>query len=125
MEPRPTRQADRPAATCSTLTGPPVVQIRGARGTVLRAWRGGIVVCRCAASPADTRGACPVWPYEALTGMRLDAYGPLGVVRATLGPGGVDLPLLLIEPDQVASSRRALDLVVNLMVVHQEARHSA
>lgn len=126
MEPHPTRQDVRAAAACCTTPlRAPFVEIRGVRGTVLRAAQGAIVVCRCDGGPGDARGSCHMWPYEALSGMRLDAYGPLGVVRATLLATGVELPLLLLHPDQVASARRALELVVNLMAVHQEARHSA
>lgn len=125
MEPRPTRQVDRTTAGCSPPIRAPFVEIRGARGTLLRASRGVIVVCRWASGPGDARSSCHTWPYEALSGMRLDAYGPLGVVRATLPATGVDLQLLLLHPDQVASARRALELVANLMAIHQEARHSA
>lgn len=125
MEPRSTHQADSAAAACSHPMRQPFVQIGGSRGTVIRAARGTLVVCRCNDRLADAGSSCRAWPYEALSRIRLDAYGPLGVIRATLHSTGVDLPLLLLDPDQVASARRALELVENLMAVHQEARHSA
>lgn len=123
----------RPTVLDITACGQPVrrpfVRIAGARGSSIRASRGELVVCRCgdwtSGTQAGGRSACRRWPYDALADIRLDGYGPLGVVRATLRQTGADLPLLLVEPDQVPPARRALELVENLMAVHQEARHTA
>lgn len=125
MEPRSTRRADSAAAACSHPMGRPLVQIGGSRGTVIRVAYGELVVCCCNDRLADAGSSCRAWPYEALSRIRLDAYGPFGVIRATLHSTGVDLPLLLLGPDQVAPARRALELVENLMAVHQEERRSA
>lgn len=125
MDRRSTDPPHHVAVACSHPTRRPYVQIGGSGGTVIRASRSSLVVCRCNDRLAEAGSACREWPYEALSGMRLDAYGPLGVLRATLGLTEVDLPLLLLDPDQIAPARRALELVENLMAVHQEARQSA
>ena len=103
-------------------TDQPYLVIEGSAGSYLRAGISGLTVGgRGGAIDIDDH----VWPYERLREIRIDAYGPIGVIRATLRASGVDLPLILLEPDQISAARRGLEVVWNLMGTGIERRKSA
>ena len=92
---------------------PPFLEVEGIEGSMLRATDEGLIVRhggRWAAREDDRR-----WAYDQLAEVRLDAYGPIGVIRATVSSTGGVLPLLLLEPDQIGAARRTLEIIWNLM----------
>jgi hypothetical protein len=98
------------------------IQIDGTEGSVLRATMTGLVVCACrAAAPISTHGHRR-WGYEDLADLRLDAYGPIGVVRARTGDGRTDLPLLLLEPAQIPAAGKGLEIICNLIASLRDLR---
>jgi hypothetical protein len=91
------------------------IEIDGTEGTVLRATMTGLLVCACrSTTPMSTHGHRR-WAYDDLADLRLDSYGPIGVVRARSGDGRTDLPLLLLEPRQITAARKGLEIISNLM----------
>jgi hypothetical protein len=97
----------------------PVLEVDGIDGSSLHATPSALIVCSGGAW-SGRRKVRRSWPYEQLGSVRLDAYGPFGVIRATIRASGTELPLLLLEPDQITAARRALEVVWNLMSnVHQ------
>ena len=88
----------------------PFLEVEGIEGSSLRATLSGLVI-----RPTDATSAERHWSYEQLGSVRLDAYGPIGVIRATILPTGSDLPMLLLEPDQITAARRGLEMIWNLM----------
>ncbi|HEX2756219.1 MAG TPA: hypothetical protein VHM48_12180 [Candidatus Limnocylindrales bacterium] len=98
------------------------LEVHGIEGSILRATRLGLTVypSRSSAWAADGDRR---WSYEQLREVRLDAYGPVGVIRATVRSGGL-LPLLLLEPEQIAAARRTLEIIWNLMASAHHTRRS-
>jgi hypothetical protein len=91
----------------------PFLEVEGIEGSMLRATDEGLIVRhggRWAAREDDRR-----WAYDQLAEVRLDAYGPIGVIRATVSSTGGVLPLLLLEPAQIGAARRTLEIIWNLM----------
>src|SRR5215217_4615746 len=67
------------------------LQIDGTDGTIVRATMTGLVVCQCrTTSPVSSHGHRH-WKYGELDDIRIDAYGPIGVVRATIRERRTDL----------------------------------
>jgi len=111
--------------------GPPLdevelsyLEIRGVEGSTLRATRAGLTVYPGGAASSAREGDRR-WGYEQLREVRLDAYGSVGVIRATVRSTGGVLPLLLLEPEQIAAARRTLEVIWNLMAAANETRRSA
>jgi hypothetical protein len=100
------------SADTGVLADDPFLEIEGVEGTVLRATPNGVLLADASRS---TGGPSRFWAYGDLGGVRLDAYGPIGVIRATLRSTRADLPLLLLEPNQITAARRGLEIVWNLM----------
>ena len=101
----------------------PYLEVEGIEGSTLRATNEGLTVRhggRWAARDDDRR-----WAYDQLAEVRLDAYGPIGVIRATISSTGGVLPLLLLEPAQIAAARRTLEIIWNLMSVARTKGHAA
>lgn len=96
-------------------TARPFLEVAGAEGTILRANRTGLTICPGMATGSRTRVAPRRWDYDQLGDVHIDAYGPVGVIRATIRASGTELPLLLLEPDQIPAARRTLEIVWNLM----------
>lgn len=90
----------------------PFLELEGVEGSTLRATLSGIVIRSC---PTGSAGTDRRWSYDQLGPVRIDAYGPIGVIRATIRPTGSELPLLLLEPNQIAAARRGLEMIWNLM----------
>jgi hypothetical protein len=93
----------------------PFLEVAGFEGSILRATPSGLTVCPCNATGSQDSVAHRHWGYDQLGDVRLDAYGNVGVIRATIRSSGTLLPLLLLEPDQIAAARRTLEIVWNLM----------
>jgi hypothetical protein len=102
----------------------PFLEVEGIEGSTLRATKSGLTVCPGGAisTPRDGRRR---WDYAQLREVRLDAYGPIGVIRATVGSTGGVLPLLLLEPAQIAAARRTLEIIWNLMASSRDGRQHA
>jgi hypothetical protein len=101
----------------------PFLEVEGIEGSALRATNAGLTVRhggRASAATDDRR-----WSYDQLREVRLDAYGPVGVIRATVSSTGAVLPLLLLEPVQIAPARRSLEIIWNLMGYHADRRSNA
>jgi hypothetical protein len=96
-------------------TEQPSLEVAGAEGTVLRATRYGLTICPGTATGSELRVGPRHWGYDQLGDVHIDAYGPVGVIRATIRASGTELPLLLLEPDQIPAARRTLEIVWNLM----------
>ena len=103
----------------------PFLKLAGVEGSSLRATRSGLTVCPCAGISAPRDAAERHWGYDELTDLRLDVYGSVGVIRATIRSSGALLPLLLLEPDQIAAARRTLEIVWNLMNMKRTQGHPA
>lgn len=103
----------------------PFLELAGVKGSSLRATRSGLTVCPCRDTSAPPDAGDRHWGYEELTDLRLDAYGSVGVIRATIRSSGALLPLLLLEPDQIAAARRTLEIVLNLMRMKRAQGHIA
>ena len=90
----------------------PFLELLGIEGSSLRATLTGLVVRSCpSGSPTTERR----WSYDEVGAVRVDAYGPIGVIRATIRSSGSDLPMLLLEPEQITAARRGLEMIWNLM----------
>ena len=105
-----------PPADGSTLV------IDGSAGTRLALTHDGLIV-RSDGSRAG--GGDRFWAYHDLRDLRLSAYGPIGVIRATLRITGGELPLLLLEPDQIVPARRTLEIAWNRIGRAPEGRFAA
>ena len=103
----------------------PFLEFAGVKGSSLRATRSGLTVCPCRDLSSPPEAADRHWGYDELTDLRLDAYGSVGVIRATIRSSGALLPLLLLEPDQIAAARRTLEIVWNLMSMKRAQGHMA
>ena len=91
----------------------PFLEVEGIEGSILRATGDGLTVRH--GGPWAARESDRRWTYDQLAEVRLDAYGPVGVIRATVSSTGGVLPLLLLEPAQIAAARRTLEIIWNLM----------
>jgi hypothetical protein len=91
----------------------PFLEVEGIEGSRLRANDEGLTVRH--GGPWAAREDDRRWAYDQLAEVRLDAYGPIGVIRATVSSTGGVLPLLLLEPAQIAAARRTLEIIWNLM----------
>jgi hypothetical protein len=99
------------------------LEIEGSEGSTLRATHEGLTVC-------PHGGPSPVgvdrrWAYDQLHAVGLDAYPPVGVIRATVRTTGATLPLLILEPEQIPAARRTLEIIWNLMAATKNGRQSA
>ena len=102
----------------------PFIDVQGIEGSTLRATDAGLIVFPRGASSADHDGDRR-WRYDQLGEVSLDAYGSVGVIRATVGSTGGTLPLLLLEPQQINAARRIVEIIANLMVSAQHERRTA
>lgn len=93
----------------------PFLEVAGAEGTSLRATSSGLTICPATATRPRPAVGPRHWSYDQLGDVHLDAYGPVGVIRATIRASGTELPLLLLEPHQIPAARRTLEIVWNLM----------
>ncbi|HEY3163966.1 MAG TPA: hypothetical protein VGJ71_06365 [Candidatus Limnocylindrales bacterium] len=100
----------------------PVLELEGVEGSSLRATLSGIVIRSC---PTGSAGTEHRWSDDQLGPVRIDAYGPIGVIRATILPTGNELPMLLLEPNQIAAARRGLEMIWNLMGSRANAEQPA
>jgi hypothetical protein len=91
----------------------PFLEVEGIEGSTLRATDEGLTVRH--GGPWAAREGDRRWAYDQLAEIRIDAYGPIGVIRATVTSTGGVLPLLLLEPAQIAAARRTLEIIWNLM----------
>ncbi|MBA2720785.1 MAG: hypothetical protein H0U52_16325 [Chloroflexi bacterium] len=115
METFETETSSAVAASHEGAGEQPFLELAGVKGSSLRATRTGLTVCPCRDISAPREAGDRHWGYDELTDLRLDAYGSVGVIRATIRSSGALLPLLLLEPDQIAAARRTLEIVWNLM----------
>ena len=92
----------------------PFLEVAGAEGSILRATPAGLTVCPGRAPSSQDVGERQ-WAYDQIGDVHLDADGPIGVIRATIRASGTELPLLLLEPDQIPAARRTLEIVRNLL----------
>jgi hypothetical protein len=102
----------------------PFLEVEGIEGSALRATNAGLTVRHGGAARA-VRAGDRRWSYDQLREVRLDAYGPIGVIRATVSSTGGVLPLLLLEQAQIAPARRSLEIIWNLMGNHADRRSNA
>jgi hypothetical protein len=103
----------------------PFLEVDGIEGSSLRATPSALTVCSAGGAWSGRRKIRRSWRYDQLGSLRLDAYGSVGVIRATIRASGTDLPLLLLEPDQITAARRALEVVRNLMSNVNQVRQDA
>jgi hypothetical protein len=97
------------------------LEVAGIEGSSLRATRAGLTVHQGGAL-VEGRDGQRRWSYEQIREVRLDAYGSVGVIRATISSSGGALPLLLLEPEQIAAARRTLEVIWNLMASTSDLR---
>jgi hypothetical protein len=102
----------------------PFLEVAGIEGSSLRATHAGLTVYQGGALARDHAGQRR-WTYDQLREVRLDAYGSVGVIRATVSSTGGALPLLLLEPEQIAAARRTLEIIWNLMASTGEGQRTA
>ena len=102
--------------------GLPFLEVTGVEGSILRVTRHGLTVLPCPDAMSDVSREGRFWAYSLIRNVRLEEYGPLGVVRTEVRSTGGDVPLLLLEPEQVTAARRALEMVWNLMSADNEGR---
>jgi hypothetical protein len=106
---------------------PPFIDVVGIEGSTLRATDAGLTVYPGGASGAagTDRDGDRRWRYDQLRDVSLDAYGSVGVIRATVSSTGGTLPLLLLEPQQINAATRILEIITNLMASAQHERRTA
>jgi len=102
----------------------PFLDVEGIEGSSIRATKVGLTIHPGGASSADREGDRR-WRYDRLREVSLDAYGSVGVIRATVSSTGGALPLLLLEPRQINAARRILEIISNLMASAQQERRTA
>ncbi len=110
------------AGTTAADSSQPYLEVAGVEGSLLQATSSGLTVFSVAPGTIAWRQQGRHWPYARLRQVRLDEYGPLCVVRATIETSGDELPLLLLEPNQIAAARRVLEMVWNLMAIASRDR---
>jgi hypothetical protein len=93
----------------------PDLVVAGVEGSSLHATFDGLLVCPCGESSESKLQDHRQWRYDQLRNVRIDAYGPIGVIRATVRETGAELPLLLLEPEQITAARRSLEIIWNRM----------
>jgi hypothetical protein len=92
----------------------PSIEVAGIEGSTLRVTRLGLTVLPCSGS-SDGPAVDRFWAFPKIRDVRIDDVGALGVVRTQIRATGAELPLLLLEPEQITAARRALEMVWNLM----------
>jgi hypothetical protein len=102
----------------------PFLDVKGIEGSTLRATQAGLTVLPGGTGSGDRDGDRR-WRYDQLREVSLGAYGPVGVIRATISSTGGALPLLLLEPQQINAARRILEIISNLMASAQPERRTA
>jgi hypothetical protein len=102
----------------------PFIEVAGIEGSTLRITRRGLTVLPCAGT-SDSRGLSRFWAFPRIRDVRIDEVGTLGVVRTQIRATGAELPLLLLEPEQITAARRALEMVWNLMSANTDQRTDA
>jgi len=85
----------------------PFIEVAGIEGSCLRVTRGGLTVLPCTGT-GDAPATGRFWAFPMIRDVRIDDVGALGVVRTKIRATGAELPLLLLEPDQITAARRAL-----------------
>ena len=103
----------------------PFLDVVGLEGSRLRITQRGLTVLPCPGDPSDVSAEGRFWAYGLIRDVRLEEYGPLGVVRARVRSTGDDVPLLLIEPEEITSARRALEMAWNMMSADTQRRLDA
>ena len=86
----------------------PSLTIEGLEDSVLKLTLAGLIVCQPASVGSELDR---FWAYADLRSLTVANYGPIGVIRATVRSSGTELPLLLLEPDQIVAARRTLEVV--------------
>jgi hypothetical protein len=102
----------------------PFIEVAGIEGSRLRVTRQGLTVLPCTGT-SDGREPGRFWAFPRIRDVRIDDVGALGVVRTQIRATGAELPLLLLEPDQITAARRALEMVWNLMSADIDQRTDA
>jgi hypothetical protein len=113
-----------PAVVPSDDAEQPFLEVVGIEGSTLRATPAGLTVYQGGVLARDHAGLRR-WTYDQLREVRLDAYGSVGVIRATVCSTGGALPLLLLEPEQIAAARRTLEIIWNLMASANDGTRAA
>ena len=103
----------------------PFLEVDGVHGSSLRATPEALIVCSTGGAWSNRQESRRTWTYDQIGSIRLDAYGSVGVIRATVGSTGGTLPLLLLEPQQINAARRIVEIIANLMVSAQHERRTA
>ena len=102
----------------------PFIEVAGIEGSTLRVTRRGLTVLPCTGT-SDGPGVRRFWAFPKIRDVRIDEVGALGVVRTQIRATGAELPLLLLEPEQITAARRALEMVWNLMSADIDQRTDA
>jgi hypothetical protein len=105
--------------------GPSFLEIVGVEGSRLRATQHGLIVLSDAGDPDGADPTARFWAYGRIRDVRLQDDGGLGAVRAQIRTTGRELPLLLLERDQMSAARRVLEIVGNLMSDDTDRRTDA
>jgi hypothetical protein len=105
--------------------GQSFLEVVGLEGSRLRITERGLTVLPCRDGASDLSSEGRFWSYGLIKDVRLEEYGPLGVVRARVRSTGDDVPLLLIEPEEITPARRALEMVWNMMSAATDRRLDA
>ena len=103
----------------------PALAVEGVEGSSLRVTRRGLTVLSRPGPKSRLGRGGRFWAYGLIRDVRLDEYGPLGVVRTSIRSTGAEVPLLLLAPDQIAAARRALEMIWNLMDAVTDRRMNA
>ncbi len=103
-------------------TDQPSLTIDGIEDSMLRVTQQGLLVCPSGRT-VDT--GARFWAYGDLGNLRIASYGAIGVIRATVRTTGTELPLLLLEPDQIVAARRTLEVVWSRIAGNVEGRPAA
>ena len=102
----------------------PFIEVAGIEGSRLRVTRQGLTVLP-GTGTSNGREPGRFWAFPRIRDVRIDDVGALGVVRTRIRATGAELPLLLLEPDQITAARRALEMVWNLMSADIDQRTDA
>ncbi|HET7029521.1 MAG TPA: hypothetical protein VFI34_03345 [Candidatus Limnocylindrales bacterium] len=100
----------------------PSLTIEGLEDSALKLTLAGLVVCQPASVGSDVDR---FWAYADLRDLTVANYGPIGVIRAIVRSSDTELPLLLLEPDQIVAARRTLEVVWSRFAERASGRSAA
>jgi hypothetical protein len=112
----------RLSAHAVAVGGRILASIRGALGTVVLAGRHGLLVCSCSLSDEPTASVAAVWTYDRVVRLSAQQTGTLRTIGLTIRGRSDALPLIALDPNDMAAALIAIDRVQHLIDADHAAR---